>query len=285
MDRMGVAMMDRILACPVCGGHLKSDGKTLECKKGHTFDWAAKGYANLLLSQDKSSKNPGDSKEMVKARRRFFEEGYYSPLASALAGAVLEQLRGMARDPLVILDAGCGEGYYTRMVGESLRQAGLQASMLGMDISREAIRLAAGYKEARFFVASLFKLPLADNSVDLIINCFAPACDREFSRVLKPNGRLITVFPGREHLFSLKSILYDNPYENDEKGPELPSFQVLETKKVTHAITIEGNERVLDLLAMTPYFWRTPEAGINRLKAVETLTTTIDFIIQVSGLK
>lgn len=278
-------MMDRILACPVCGGHLKSDGKTLKCGKGHSFDWAAKGYANLLLSQDKSSKNPGDNKEMVKARRRFLEEGYYSPLASALARTIREQFRGMAREPLVILDAGCGEGYYTRMVGEFLRQEGLQTAMVGMDISREAIRLAAGYKGARFFVASLFKIPLADRSVDLIINCFAPACDREFSRVLNPDGRLITVFPGREHLFSLKSILYDSPYENDERGPELPSFQVLETRRVTHTITIESNERVLDLLAMTPYFWRTPEAGINRLRAVDTLKTTIDFIIQVSRLK
>lgn len=279
--------MDNILACPVCGGSLKSDGRTLQCAKGHCFDWAAKGYANLLLSQDKSSKNPGDSKEMVKARRRFLEQGYYSPLAASLAQCVKEQLGGKtAQEPRVILDAGCGEGYYTRMVGESLRQAGMPAVMIGMDISREAIRLAAtGYRNARFFVASLFRVPLISRSADLIINCFAPACDHEFSRVLKPDGRLITVLPGRKHLFELKAILYDNPYENDERGPELPSFETLETKRVTDEIEIQGNQSVLDLLFMTPYFWRTPEAGINRLKSVDALKTTIDFIIQVSSLK
>ena len=61
------------MTCPVCGEKsgnpplLTRDGNSLRCPKNHCFDISSKGYVNLLLSQHKNVKDPGDSKEMAAA--------------------------------------------------------------------------------------------------------------------------------------------------------------------------------------------------------------------------
>lgn len=68
--------------------------------------------------------------------------------------------------------------------------------MLGVDISKDA--LAAGGKRNRALtlaVASLFELPLADRSCDLVVNLFAPLALEEFRRVLKPGGTPVARHP------------------------------------------------------------------------------------------
>src|SRR5690554_7386318 len=98
------------LACPLDGDPLyRSDG-TWRCAAGHSFDIARQGYVNLLPVQQKRSRNPGDSKEMVAARTQFLNTGIYEPIAqkvTELVRPLLQQDR-----PLRLLDAGCGEGYY-----------------------------------------------------------------------------------------------------------------------------------------------------------------------------
>ena len=278
-------MYDDIMACPVCGMGLQLTDQSFKCEKGHSFDLSAKGYANLLMSQDKHSKEPGDSKEMVAARKRFLEQGYYEPLATDLAQTVMSLFSEFKSTSPVILDAGCGEGYYTHFIDDSLRDSGIHTRIIGMDISKDAVKAAAKRPGPDFYVASLFKLPLRNQSADLIINAFAPACDSEFSRVLKKDGFLVVVIPGKNHLFTLKSVIYDSPYENDEKEPELPSFNLFEKKRIEGEITVLGKDSVFDLLSMTPYYWRTPEEGVNRLKNVDSLKTAIEFIILVYKLK
>ena len=77
------------LACPLDGAPLQRQAVSLRCPEGHCFDLAAQGYVNLLPVQNKRSRDPGDSKEMVAARRRFLEVGHYQPIADAVARAVL----------------------------------------------------------------------------------------------------------------------------------------------------------------------------------------------------
>lgn len=272
-------MHEEILACPVCGMGLALSEQSLKCVNGHTFDVSAKGYANLLMSNDKHSKEPGDNKEMVAARRRFLEKGYYEPLAAGLSEVVASLAAEKRLPSPVILDAGCGEGYYTRYLGSALSNHGINAVITGVDISKDAIKSAVKKHGPQFYVASLFKLPIKNKSADVVVNAFAPACDSEFFRVLKNNGRLVAVIPGKKHLFTLKSIMYDSPYENDEKEPDLPSFKLLEKRRISGEITVLGNDSVFDLLSMTPYYWRTPENGVNRLKTIDSLKTAIEFII------
>ena len=102
---------------------------------------------------------------------------------------------------------------------------------------------------------------------------------REFSRILKPEGILLSVIPGRGHLMGLKKVLYATPYENDEKPPKAEHFTLLKTERVRAEAHITGQENIGALLRMTPYFYHTPSDGLNRLEALSTLDTELDFVL------
>ena len=262
------------LACPVCGLSLFQNDTALKCSAKHAFDLSAKGYANLLTDLHRNSQAPGDNLEMVAARRRFLDSGAYSVLRNALSREVLSH----ESEIRVLVDAGCGEGSWTSGIREALPDPNV--SIYGMDISKDAIRYASGRnRDIAWIVASLFHLPLRDGCADCLTNVFAPSCDPEFARVLRKDGILITVIPGRTHLWGLKSVLYEAPYENDEDLPDLPDFTLMDTKHVTGFLHLAGKESLKDLLAMTPYFWRSPKAGIERLSKLEALETPIAFLI------
>ena len=92
------------LRCPVCQGPLLQVGRTLRCPKAHSFDLAKEGYANLLPIQKKHAADPGDGKEMVRARRAFLSAGHYAPLMQALADLCADLPHGH------IVDAGLRRG-------------------------------------------------------------------------------------------------------------------------------------------------------------------------------
>jgi hypothetical protein len=102
------------LACPLDGAPLCCTGATWRCPGGHSFDMASQGYAHLLPVQNKRSRDPGDSRQMVAARRRFLNAGFYQAIATATSEAVLADLP--PRGTVSCLDAGCGEGYYLRQL-------------------------------------------------------------------------------------------------------------------------------------------------------------------------
>lgn len=106
------------LTCPVCGGVLHREERSLRCGAGHCYDIARQGYVNLLRSNQSKSKRHGDDKRMVAARTAFLDAGYYAPLRDAVAAAAAE----FTADDADVLDAGCGEGYYTAQVLRTLRQ-------------------------------------------------------------------------------------------------------------------------------------------------------------------
>ena len=69
--------------CPLCGAPLAGDN-ALKCPSGHSFDRAKEGYWHLLPVQNTRTKAPGDSREMVAARRAFLSAGYYGIFGQAL---------------------------------------------------------------------------------------------------------------------------------------------------------------------------------------------------------
>lgn len=102
-----------MLACPVCGLPLNRAEGSFACDNAHVFDVAREGYVNLLLAQHRHSRDPGYSKEMIGARRDFFDRGHYERLADEMAAIISGYL---PPGPAVFLDAGCGEGYYLRRI-------------------------------------------------------------------------------------------------------------------------------------------------------------------------
>ncbi|MEG2857744.1 MAG: methyltransferase domain-containing protein [Clostridia bacterium] len=250
--------------CPVCGELLTIEEHSARCESGHTFDIAASGYLNLMLSKDMHSAVPGDSRDMVLARRAFLDSGYYAPLKNALRDTI------SSYSPGVVLDAGCGEGYYTSAFDAPC--------VIGVDVSKDAVKRAAKRdRRALYCVGSIFKLPISDGSVDVVTSVFAPYCAEEFLRVTATDGMVCAVIPGKEHLWGLKSFLYDEPYPNDEEGYSLQGFSVLDTTCVDYDIEITGSDMIMQLLKMTPYFWRTPKAAIEKLEMLRSLKTRVSF--------
>lgn len=264
--------------CPVCGEKLNESVGSLRCKKGHCFDRARSGYVNLLLANRMHAKLPGDNREMVAARSRFLQNGYYAPLKDALCSQVLSYLPKMGEP--VLLDSGCGEGYYTAAMAESAKRVNPHAAVLGTDISKAALTAAAKRTgDVEFAVASAFTLPVAAGSVDILTEVFSPFCQAEFHRVLKKGGVLLEAIPGARHLFGLKSVLYEQPYENKVKPYALEGFAFLGKTEVAGRIMITDPADIAALFQMTPYAYRTPPEAVRRLLSMPALDTEIAFQI------
>lgn len=269
--RVHALELNRHLRCPLCGEALAFAGRSLCCSgaRRHNFDMAKSGYVNLNTHASSS----GDDKEMAKARQAFLRRGYYAPLAEAI--------RMEAGSGEILVDAGCGEGYYTEIAAVNFSAA------LGVDLSKYALDLAAKSAKQKalsdkllYTTASVYTLPLADGSADCVINVFAPCVEEEYDRVLKDGGRLIVAAAGRDHLHGLKSVLYDTVIPNEPRNDYPKGLHLAKTLSVTYDAEIVG-EDIRSLFMMTPYFYRTPRESAEKLNTMETLHTLLDFEVRV----
>lgn len=276
-------MNKSIFICPVCRGEMERDERVYCCGKGHCFDISAKGYVNLLPANAKHSADPGDNKMMVSARADFLNKGYYSHLAEAVEGAVRKYYNGG-----LLLDSGCGEGYYTERVCRAVwgDEKSSVCAFAGVDISKNACaRAARRFTKADIpcetAAASVFDLPVGDGAVSLLMTMFAPLCREEFERVIMPGGALIMAIPGAGHLMSFKEKIYDEAYENVVGDYGLSGFEMLEVSRVSREIFLDDQEDIRSLFAMTPYYYKTGREGHARVEALESLSTNAEFEVIV----
>ena len=131
-----------ILACPVCRLPLTESEGRFSCECRHSFDTAREGYVNLLQN---AKGQHGDNRLMLDGRRRFLEAGHYAPLKEAVSAAV----KTHARQGAILLDAGCGEGYYTEALTRAASSLG--GTLYAFDVSRDAVRYAAKRKCGTIF--------------------------------------------------------------------------------------------------------------------------------------
>lgn len=266
--------------CPVCRKKLERSGACMKCVNGHSFDIARKGYVNLLTTAKRNPKLAGDNADMVKARTRFLDMGYYNALAEKLRTVTAHELQG--KDRPVIVDSGCGEGFYTSALAKIQT-----AAVFGIDISKHAVAHCAsrihiaGMTNCGLAVASAFQLPFADEFADAVISVFAPVCNDEYSRVLKKQGALVVVSPSPKHLFELKAAVYDKPYENKPNIYSLDSFEKADELLLEYKAHIASPEDIRSLFMMTPYYYKTSEEGMARLRALDSIDITCGFVIQV----
>ena len=267
-----------LFVCPICGAALEREPGRYRCPAGHSYDVAREGYTHLLPANRKHSKMPGDDKGMVAARSVFLSKDYYAALRDALCRLALDY----APEHPAVLDTGCGEGYYTSAVYRALRDAGKAPCMAGTDISKPILRLAAKReKNIQFAVASSYHLPVADTSIDLLLNCFSPLALEEFRRVLRPGGHFLYVVPGPEHLWEMKQVLYDAPYPNEDKETPYEGFRYVTILPVEAMLHLADPADIQALFAMTPYCWKTPKSGVERLCKLNELDCRIQFRIHV----
>ena len=262
-----------LLCCPVCGAEVKKEGNSLYCHgvRRHCFDFAAKGYVNLA---DSRAAGGGDDAALIAARTAFLSRDFYRPIADRVC-----DLLGAYAPGKTVVDAGCGEGYYTC----HMARAGYR--VLGLDLSKRGVGTAsrAAAREGLdplFAVAGIFKMPIATASLDAVVSLFAPVAEQEFLRVLRPGGVLITVGAGPEHLFSLKSLLYDTPYRNEVREDAPAKMELLKHERLRFPMALDGDD-ARHLFAMTPYYYRTAKEGVARLDAVTSLDCEADVELAV----
>lgn len=270
-----------MIICPVCKSKMKKIERKYICENNHNYDVSKYGHVNLLLSNQKNSKVPGDSKEMVLSRKNYLEKGNYQGISDAVNEIVKRNTE--KNSEINILDIGCGEGYYTNRLRDSLNSIGVKNNIVGIDISKEAVIAAAkSYKGIDWVVASASSLPLEDESLDFIICMFAKIIPEEKMRTLKKGGKLIIVSTGEEHLLQMKEVVYDNVrIECYSPIEDLNIFSHMETVNKKYTTKIEGKESIENLFNMTPYRWRSPKEGVDRLFALDELETTVEVNIDI----
>ena len=275
--------MEPILLCPNCKNSLTQKDNVYQCIENHSFDISKEGYLNLLLVNQKSTNFPGDDLTMVTARRKFLDQGFYQCLVEQINLITKNNLKNKSEGDQIILDCGCGEGYYTNKLFQYLKELNKPSTVFGLDLSKDAIRIAAKkYRDITFIISNLnYELPFKDSSVDLIINIFAPKNPNEFSRILVKGGIVIVAFPNNVHLKSLKEKLGSLTQYGDKPqeviGNFSKDFKLIDTKQVETNINLSP-ENAEELVKMTPIYWQIDHKKLTTLKQ---MTTEIGFNIYI----
>lgn len=312
-----------VLICPVCGDPLVGDGRTLRCPRGHSFDRAREGYYHLLPAGHGRSKIRGDTREMVRARRRFLERGHYEPLLRAIQERVSREIEGRvprevqarvspdvgehgsgeietrvsreAPEPVspeiqapvspervpTIVEAGCGEGYY---IGGLARALGAPCCFIGVDVSKDAVRLAArAHREVCFLVNDIkHRITVADRGVDVLLDVFAPRNPGEFARIVREGGLLMVAIPQDDHLRELRErlpLLGIEPGKRDRTVEQFADAFRPESEEAVEYRRELGPEEVLDLVGMSPSAWHVGEELRAEVEALGRATVTVSVLV------
>lgn len=231
-----------MLLCTVrnCGMPLSRDEHRVVCSNGHSFDVARSGYINLLQPQDRRSRQPGDTPDAVAARRRLHDRGVTAALRDGIAATLAASAAVNAND--VVLDAGCGDGYY---LGSLAGEAGFDAH--GIDISIPAVNAAARrYPECEWIVANADRfVPYADRSFSIVLSITGRMNQAEFRRVLRDDGRLLVAIPAPDDLIELRGIGRDRAPRTIETfaagQTAAPGFALVEQRRVTTAADLDAS--------------------------------------------
>ena len=279
------------LACPIDGLPLETQRAQRRCAAGHSYDMAREGYCNLLVVQHKASRDPGDSKDMVAARRRFLELGHFEPIADRTFEAARECMAAAQAGAFNIVDAGCGEGYYldrlARLAAASPDTGAV--ALAGIDVSKWAIKSAARRKvPVTWLVANNRQPPFLPGSVDLMLCLFGFPVWEGFRKVQKPGDHVLLVDPAADHLIELRQIIY--PTVNRSPPPSLAAaeaagYRLLREEGLRYGVTLSGAEAIQDLLAMTPHAHRVPRERRNALAELASLSVTVDVAFRLLALR
>lgn len=268
------------LICPICGARLVKEEKCLFCtsketKKRHCFDISSSGYADLSYRNGGS----GDPKDAVTDRTAFLDKGYYQPLSHKINEICKQYLN----EDFLLVDAGCGEGYYSERIAFEFTDA----YVYGADLSKHAVHRASVRRNIRggnnsfYSVASIFSLPVASNAADCVLSMFAPVAEDEVLRILKDGGYLIIGAAGVKHLYDLKEAIYEVVHLNEERADLPRKLSLVDKVNVTYKASIDSNDDILRLFGMTPYRFRTSEKSIELLKKLDCLEVevNVDFYV------
>jgi SAM-dependent methyltransferase len=259
-----------VLRCPICSGRLELEASSVHCADGHAFDMARQGYANLMSGG--AGTGTADTAAMVQARAEFLAAGHYAPLADAMA-AITDEVRSEGGSSAteatgrggMILDAGAGTGYYLG----SVLQRQPRSSGLALDVSKFAVRRAARvHPRIGAAVWDVWQpLPIVDDSIDIVLNVFAPRNGAEFHRILRPEGTLLVVTPTQDHLAELVGrtgmLTVDELKEERLERTLADHFRLDRRDELTIPLSLNTSD-VRNVAAMGPSAWHLDERALDR---------------------
>ena len=263
------------LICPICGRRLELQGKSLLCAgdengKRHCFDLSSSGYSDLSYRNGGS----GDPKDAVTDRTAFLEKGYYS----GLSNKINEICREYLNKDFLLIDAGCGEGYYSERIAAEFTEG----YVFGADLSKHAVHRASVRRNMRsgsnsfYAVASIFRLPVSDSVADCVLSMFAPIAEEEVLRVLKPGGILIVGAAAPNHLLGLKSAIYDSVTINEVRADLPQNMEFIDKVNVSYLMHLNSGDDIKRLFGMTPYRFRTSQSSLEILNSLNVLDVEAD---------
>ena len=245
-------------ACPICQENLTLLETSFKCCNRHSFDLAKFGYVNLA-PQIKQSANY--DKENFQNRQQILEAGFYQAILDAVS-----DLLASSKTTKIILDIGCGEGFYSR----KLQERHPDKTFYAFDISKDSVQIAAKSEPnwaVNWFVGDLARLPIKDASMDILLDIFSPANYGEFRRVLSKDGILIKVIPTKNHLKEIRQKVQDQLTNKDYSNQDIKEhfqehFTILSSQTASLTKTITA-EQLQALLSMTPLLFHVNQSKID----------------------
>ncbi len=233
--------------CPYCKEKMYFAGESLKCTNKHTFDITKKGTINFIISP-KIKESKIYNEKLFTCRRKFIENGYYADVYESIAN----EINDLNLDDITILDLGCGEGIHSMNILSKIKS---NYKYFGFDYSKCAINLASDYNGSNrfYFNGDVNNIPIASDSMDVIIDFLSPYSESEIKRVLKKGGLFIKVAPSSDYLIELRNA---NGLEKYQKQQEIidnlgKHFKNILTENYHKTFKIEKDD-VENLIGMTP---------------------------------
>lgn len=275
---LGVLKKDiQHLICPICKTKFNNHIQFITCLNNHTFDIAKEGYINLALKKSKSIYG----RELFDARKKVIQQSFFDSLEEIIVKMVHD--RYLQNEQLVILDAGCGEGSLFSRILLSLKREGLNYIAVGIDNAKEGIKLATKEDYSILWVVGdISNIPMADSSVDIILNTLSPANYSEFKRLLKDHGIVIKTIPNGDYLKEFRQNINKTDYSNQRISKLFSNnLENIEKNNIRYVKYLNQEQRKL-VWEMTPLTQNNDmtESALNTIKKV-----TVDFVILLGHKK
>ncbi|NPV93460.1 MAG: methyltransferase domain-containing protein [Firmicutes bacterium] len=276
-----------IFSCPICSSKMKLvNAKSLICNHHHCFDVSRRGYINMLP-------HPGRGKydqSMFESRRIVYRSGLFEPLVEKISREMINNIESN-RDRVLVLDAGCGEGFMLSSITDRLSQNAVnRVSGIGVDVSKAGISMASGeYPEGIWCVASISRCPFEGKQFDFILNVLSPSNYSEFQRLLSDDGTVVKVIPESGYLQELREVFYertDRGFYSNEKTMELfkSSLVLLDIQRLRYSATLD-NTLIRHLARMTPLSWGATRERLQKVLEMDAKEITIDLAILLGRKK
>ena len=209
---------------------------------------------------------------------KYLKKKHYKILERNYTAGKLElDIIAKKRKEIVFADAGCGDGYHALNIEKYIKEKGFDSKAIGLEASKNGAEMAAKLARAKgssasFVCANIFDMPLADKSCDVVFSMFAPVADAEVARVLKDDGVLVVCSSGSYHLFEMREVLYGEPRLSPALDRTPEGFEHIAHYSLSYTFTLDSQELIASLFTMTPFYWRCPREGRERLLSLDSLT-------------